>query len=332
MTLQDPLSDRELRDELLRRLRPATPGGDTLGMAGGGAWQVPRAALREYIEAPADQRVRSPYDVREAIVRQFARPSLLVRRDSFGQETFSEPESQVWMQRLEASRRSVEEAIRSVGRIDLYGQPGMEWVGTGWVVRDRIVVTNRHVAQVFAYRAGDEIVFRRTIMGSRVRAAIDFRHEHLQEEEEAEFRCTRVLAIAEEDGPDLAFLEIHPTSSLSGSPPGPVPLAEFEPEPERWVAVIGYPAWDGRRNDPVVMERVFGGVYDCKRLAPGMVRSAGGDHFTHDCTTLGGNSGSLVLDLATGRVLGLHFAGSYLQANYAVPARVVAERLAVVAG
>ena len=39
---------------------------------------------------------------------------------------------------------------------------------------------------------------------------------------------------------------------------------------------------------------------------------------THDCSTLGGNSGSAVIDLATGHVIGLHFAGAYLKANYAV--------------
>ena len=33
-------------------------------------------------------------------------------------------------------------------------------------------------------------------------------------------------------------------------------------------------------------------------------------YFTHDCTTLGGNSGSVVLDLTTGEAVGLHFAGA----------------------
>ena len=40
---------------------------------------------------------------------------------------------------------------------------------------------------------------------------------------------------------------------------------------------------------------------------------------THDCTTLGGNSGSPVVDLATGKVCGLHFSGGFLRTNYAVP-------------
>jgi len=44
---------------------------------------------------------------------------------------------------------------------------------------------------------------------------------------------------------------------------------------------------------------------------------------THDSSTLGGNSGSAIIDVRTGEVIGLHFglhfAGLYLQANYAVP-------------
>ena len=39
----------------------------------------------------------------------------------------------------------------------------------------------------------------------------------------------------------------------------------------------------------------------------------------HDCSTLGGNSGSVVLSLETGEAVGLHFAGRFLEANFAVP-------------
>src|SRR4029450_1036479 len=49
--------------------------------------------------------------------------------------------------------------------------------------------------------------------------------------------------------------------------------------------------------------------------------------FTHDCTTLGGNSGSIVLDVETGAALGLHYAGQFHRANFAVTADVLRERL-----
>jgi endonuclease G len=40
---------------------------------------------------------------------------------------------------------------------------------------------------------------------------------------------------------------------------------------------------------------------------------------THDSSTLGGNSGSAVIDATTGHVIALHFAGLYLDANFGVP-------------
>ena len=68
---------------------------------------------------------------------------------------------------------------------------------------------------------------------------------------------------------------------------------------------------------------------DVKRLLrPPRVGDVADDCFTHDCTTLGGNSGSVVLDLETGQAVGLHCGGTFLKANYAVPAPVIAARLA----
>src|SRR5262249_1497456 len=89
----------------------------------------------------------------------------------------------------------------------------------------------------------------------------------------------------------------------------------------------GYPAFDSRNNVDVQQD-VFRGLFEKKRLQPGyhtggrVVTSFGHDveAATHDASTLGGNSGSAVIDVETGQVLGLHFAGVYLDTNYAVPA------------
>ena len=76
--------------------------------------------------------------------------------------------------------------------------------------------------------------------------------------------------------------------------------------------------------------RIFGDRYEVKRLAPGkvLVSDAGSFFFTHDATTLGGNSGSAVLDLETGAAAGLHFMGDLLEANFAVKATVLRDELA----
>jgi endonuclease G len=75
------------------------------------------------------------------------------------------------------------------------------------------------------------------------------------------------------------------------------------------------------------MDRIFGNVYDKKRLAPGRVTTPATGTLCHDCSTLGGNSGSVVLSLETGEAVGLHFAGRFLEANFAVSSRIVAQRL-----
>jgi endonuclease G len=49
----------------------------------------------------------------------------------------------------------------------------------------------------------------------------------------------------------------------------------------------------------------------------------------HDCTTLGGSSGGMVVDLVRGAVIGLNFGESRdRRTNLAVPGWVVRERLA----
>src|SRR5262249_28818224 len=90
--------------------------------------------------------------------------------------------------------------------------------------------------------------------------------------------------------------------------------------------VVGYPA---RAPSSVIpdqawMDRLYAGHYDVKRIAPGKMGGLSHGWTTHDCTTLGGNSGSVVLDMKSGKAVALHFAGQYMVENYAVPASVVA--------
>ena len=66
------------------------------------------------------------------------------------------------------------------------------------------------------------------------------------------------------------------------------------------------------------MDSIFGDVYGRKRIAPGFVKSLIGAELSHDCTTLGGNSGSPVIDIETGLVVGLHKSGVFLKSNGAV--------------
>ncbi|KAB2920650.1 MAG: trypsin-like peptidase domain-containing protein [Dechloromonas sp.] len=310
MNLSSILADRELMDEVRSRIErgasdPMFPIFDR------------RSATRSLDEIHEGKKFAIGYDI-EAIVRTTGRPALFVKNG-----TFSVPDSEVWKNRLETGRSTIESAISAVGRIELKNHSDFEWVGTGWVVKDNIVVTNRHVAQEFALKGtSGSFQFRRNYENKEIGARIDLREEYMQPEE-SEFKVVKILHIEDEEGPDIAFLEVE---FIGLNAPAPIKLAEST-YAGAYVAAIGFPAWDGKRNDPAVMRQVFNDIYDVKRLQPGQIVKVAENYITHDCSTLGGNSGSPVIDLSTGEAVGLHFAGSYLKENSAVPAAIVKNRL-----
>jgi endonuclease G len=255
----------------------------------------------------------------KTIVLRTGRPVLAIARDA-AKLVFKDAESAVWRERLKQSRKLLAKAARAVGRIELKGHPNFDWVGTGWLVAPDIIATNRHVAREFARAGNAEWVFRAGVDGDPMQVSIDFLEEFKRDESRA-FDLRRILHIEDDEGPDLAFLQIKGEHLAL-----PIVIADQSVQAGQQVAIIGYPARDSRIPDQPLMERIFGNVYDKKRLAPGQANNGPGA-LLHDCSTLGGCSGSPVIDLSTGKALGIHFAGRFLEANYAVPAAVLAERL-----
>ena len=258
----------------------------------------------------------------ETIVRRTGRPVLAVTRGQ-ARLVFTEPESEVWKARLEQAAAPLSLAAAAVGRIEVEGHR-LAWVGTGWFVADDVVVTNRHVAGEFARARGGEFVFRRGALGVPMSASIDLLEE-IDRTESLVYRLDRVLHIEDEDGPDLAFIRI--AAAPGHTPPAPIALAAAAGDAEEAIAVIGYPARDSRIPDVQLMERIFGNVYDKKRLAPGLIMRADAQRIQHDCSTLGGNSGSVLVSLRSGAAVGIHFAGTFLTTNLAVPSATIRERL-----
>ncbi len=244
----------------------------------------------------------------EAIVLLVGRPALLVQHGDFPALDLL-PAG--WAH-LEQQRQAIRDSILRVGRGEVSGHPHLDWVGTGFLVAPDLVMTNRQVANEFA---------RRDLDGWSFQAGRAARWDTIEEQgatTQHELTVTEIVGIHDADDVDLAILRIEPGDGL------PAPLHVMWAEPDevvgRPVYVVGYPAWDGRRNDPVEMSRIFADVYNVKRLQPGvLVTSPIPTVLRHDCSTLGGNSGSPVFDLATHQVVGLHFGGRYLQGNSAVP-------------
>jgi endonuclease G, mitochondrial len=229
-----------------------------------------------------------------------------------------------------AARAKIQPALPAIGRVELPDHPSLPYGGTGFVVGDGLLMTNRHVAELFATGLGRETLS--FIPGQR--AAVDFLRER-DRTESLLFQIRRVALV--HPYWDMALLEVDGLASvtplrLSTAPPGDLR--------ERDVVVVGYPALDPR-NAVDVQNRIFAGVFNVKRLQPGKLRDVESirsfghsvDAVTHDSSTLGGNSGSAVVDVKTGEVVALHFAGVYLEANYAVPTHELAlDRRVVDAG
>jgi S1-C subfamily serine protease len=246
---------------------------------------------------------RLEIDGTEAIVELLGRPAILVHDGHFL------PPPPPW-EKLGERREAIETTLRSVGRIEIDGHPALDWVGTGFLVADDVVITNKHVAKEFALQSPDS----QWVFESNMVPRMDFAEE-LAEDQPREFQITEVIGVS--DTFDMAFLRAAKTSDAGELPP-PLPMAPAEAVQEgREVYVIGYPASDSRRNDAKEQRRIFADIYDVKRLQPGEISGVqpSASLFTHDCSTLGGNSGSCVVDLETHAIVGLHFSGRYLESN-----------------
>jgi S1-C subfamily serine protease len=249
-----------------------------------------------------------------AIILLEGRPALLIQDGDFPAPP------QEWS-RLTERRDRIREVIARSGRIEVEGHLDYEWVGTASLVAPTTLMTNRHVAQEFCSRQGATWAFRQG-MTSR----IDFLGE-LGSTSTMEFEITGAIGIHEKH--DLALLRVERASSDGRVLPDPLAVAVSEP-PDlfgRDVYVVGYPAMDSRRNEPARIRHIFEEVYDVKRLAPGRAvgYSTMYSAIEHDCSTLGGNSGSPVVDLETHQVIGLHFGGRFGVGNYAVPLWTLAD-------
>lgn len=309
------LKDEAVKNEVIARLEE----NKTLPKAP--QWSVSNEMMSKAIinadEVSSDDKTLRP--VSEAVVHQFMRPVLLVRNG-----TFAMPDSNELKARLLASKKLLEKQIPSVGRIE-FRHHSKPWGGTGWMIGERTIATNRHVARHFAEKVGKSITFLKNFMGETIEARIDFREEYNAPSGTAfEVAVEKVLFMEDNKNnlPDVAFLRLAKSDSL----PAPIPVSNDKIKISGDIAIIGYPARDptGAINNDVAF-KIFGDIYDVKRLAPGKILNSDDSawYFTHDASTLGGNSGSVVLDLESGMAIGLHFSGLVSEANFAVKGTTV---------
>lgn len=263
------------------------------------------AAIRAHgREASLDEHQQSAL---EAIVLLTGRPALFVRNNRF-----ELPHGQ-W-ELLAPYRDAIGTAVQSVGRLAVHPEYGVPYAGTGFIVGEALVLTNRHVVAPYMIPACDGFM-----LDPLSEMTFDVRQEFGESVVNA-YAVEAVVWIDFRPEVDLALLRL----ATAAAPQLPAPLAlQSDMNSVRsgnTVYVVGFPAADSARNDAIEMERIFGSVYGKKRLAPGTITAVAHDQavMEHDCSTLGGNSGSCVIDLTTNSVVGMHFEGSYRETNRAV--------------
>lgn len=249
----------------------------------------------------------------QALLLFTSRPAILVQGNRF-----AEPPA-VWKE-LDHLRPGIEAALPSVGRVEVLGHPPLSGAGTAWVAAPGLVATNRHVVQCFAEQEEGT----RWRMQSGLSARIDFGRElEVPPDEGRIFDVREDEPILVHPEHDLALVPVVRTSrDGAGMFPPALPIAADggKVREGRKVYVAGHPARDGRAPERLLQYRLFQGIFDVKRLQPGQVIQVlpKTGTFLHDGSTLGGTSGSPVLDLETHQVVGLQSAGLHRHASLAV--------------
>lgn len=289
-------------------------------------------------EARPELTMRDAIGLEAVVLADGTRPSLRVRSGFIDVEAL---DASAWKGDLMQHEDAIRRVIQATGKVVAPVLGG--FVGSAIVVADDVVVTNRHVAEAIAIERDD---------GWELRwpgqIAIDFQAEE-PDGPPAEWDVGEVIYAGPDrigDHPSLAKLDV--ALLRCSRRPGAQARAPILPDPggkpagsaalalDRAVYALGIPArpqkWEGEGKPPpsyeigAVISGIFEDVFGVKRLAPGRIKrlpetlpTGKGRVFSHDCSTLGGNSGSAVVDLAVDgeTVMGIHFGGASRIANYA---------------
>ena len=222
-------------------------------------------------------------------------------------EDFSRPEFATMFPAWKEFKRTIRSFAYSIGRIDR--STDGQSAGSGFLISDHCLVTNTHVLDFISYGV-------RKL--SRGQAIVRFRWEW-QCPDEPPVDVVGVAAV--HDTLDVCVLE---TDKLDMTNRRPLSLAEATPDTGAAVVAVGYPFSDSV-NNPLFVSQIFGERWGVKRAAPGEVIgiSKNNQAFYHDCSTLGGNSGSPIVSMNSALAVGLHRGGGFLWRNEAVGAGAI---------
>ncbi|MBY5974186.1 serine protease [Ferrimonas balearica] len=316
-------ADPAAQAEALQRMRPV----------------IEQIAAGEQIEEQAEAEARFAL---EALVRLTGRPAVRMRGD--GSE-IEDPLLGSWKEHLAPTRADWRARTDAIGRIEVEVTAG-QWLpaGTGVLISDGQVLTNRHVLDQIAL----PVVLRDGTTGFAMRWPAYINFDPDAQAAETRFALPGVISAGQFPigrRMDLAKLDMAVLAmemdNGAAEPPFALPSGVIGcgDGSVGFILLAGYPVAPHPLSGPVEaedptqhrtfwdrIEELYGEEYGVKYLSPGEITGRSGTvegdargwAFTHDATTLGGNSGSLILSLAGQTpVCGLHFGGQALADNYA---------------
>lgn len=295
--MSDPSLFMEIRDLLIRNKFPITKGThltiDELKNSLDELWSLEPSKLFEV----------------EAVLMAFGRPSLLIQDD-----TFTTPLSEVLKTRLLLHRNKIVRSIRSVGRIQYQSSANKGYsMGAAWVLDASLVVTSRSVAKHIQDIWEGSSPWSSSDADRRVE--IELKGEW-DRSPKVTTKVTDVVYESENTEGDFAILKIQSDPSFSY-------LSKETPESSTLIegtnlALIGYPCL---LDDSSVQPQYFP-----KRLSIGRLTTCYRNRFSHDCLSSGTSSGSLVIDIDTGKIAGIH-SGVQGSGSFATRADVIFAKL-----
>jgi hypothetical protein len=239
-------------------------------------------------------------DVRRMAALAFARPALIIENDKI----LSPPDN--WAGLLRRQEADIKAVSAATG---IFTRAGQEPSGTGFIVAPGLVMTTKYVAEYARTRSKSEKDSLKFCLRGvdqdkclSVGATI-----YVGGSEDRKIALVEILNHDIAVDPYISFWQPLPTANeLTG----------------RYVYVMGFPYYDARMP-PEFMDRLLGKIVGRKRLMPGRVLAVGQKTpgglieeglgapplITTDISTSGGAGGGPLVDLATGKVIAVSYAG-----------------------
>lgn len=236
-----------------------------------------------------------------------SRPSFLVKDNNLDES--SSPITD-WGEMIKARKDLLVFAISCVGRIDAFG--GTK-IGTGFLISKNLILTNRHVLESISNNNpkdwniydgcyidfGGEYRGIKSVNRSKLKSLIFCGEKPIN-------------GILDHKNLDIALIEIESLEGIDNFLP--INMNTDWANDEQTIFTIGFPtSYVGYSY--TLLDLLFKSQFGFKRISPGRIHSINNSYpswtFSHDATTLGGNSGSVVILLNEEKVsAGIHYGGT----------------------